>query len=96
MYTKWNERLFQETYSAFLDGRGEKDPSVGWYKGELWFFDNYIIPLAKKLKECKVFGAASDECLNFAEQNRAEWNLKGEEIVARYIARVRARNIPRK
>lgn len=71
-------------YSAFKEGRSDKDPSEGWYKGELWFFgelllwcwwnlslraldtsrmslslpivfvplDNYVIPLAKKLKEC--------------------------------------------
>jgi hypothetical protein len=37
VYTKWNERLFEETYSAFSSGRGEKDPSEGWYKGELWY-----------------------------------------------------------
>lgn len=63
VYRKWNERLFEEMYSAFQVQRGDKDPSIGWYKGELWFFDNYIIPLAKKLKECRVFGAASDVCL---------------------------------
>jgi hypothetical protein len=35
------------------------DPSTFWYQGELGFFDNYIIPLAKKLKECNVFGVSS-------------------------------------
>ena len=48
---------------------------------ELSFFDNYIIPLAKKLKECNVFGVSSDECLNYALQNRAEWEERGQEIV---------------
>lgn len=38
-----------------------------WYKGELGFFDNYIIPLAKKLKDCGVFGVSSDEFLNYAK-----------------------------
>lgn len=28
-------------YKAYKAGRSEKEPSVGWYKGELWFFDNY-------------------------------------------------------
>ena len=38
-----------------------------WYPlGELKFFDNYIIPLARKLKECNIFGVSSDECLNYA------------------------------
>jgi hypothetical protein len=49
------------------------------------FFDNYIIPLAKKLKDCNVFGVSSDECLNFAVQNRKEWEQRGEEIVQGYI-----------
>ena len=48
-------------YDAYKAGRTDKDPSTGWYEGELWFFDNYIIPLAKKLKECGVFGVRSDE-----------------------------------
>lgn len=87
VYQRWNERLFEEMYSAYQVRRGDKDPSVGWYKGELWFFDNYIIPLAKKLKECGVFGAASDQCLQYAENNRRDWELKGEEIVEQLVQR---------
>lgn len=33
IYKKWNERLFQEMYQAYCEGRMEKDPSQGWYKG---------------------------------------------------------------
>ena len=68
-------------------GRADKNPSEFWYKGELWFFDNYVIPLAKKLEECNVFGVASDECLNYATANRNEWQAKGEEIVTQMVAR---------
>jgi len=86
IYQKWNERLFCEMYSAYRSGRGgEKDPSKGWYKGELWFYDNYVIPLAKKLKECNVFGVASAECLTYAESNRKEWEIKGERIVDKMV-----------
>ncbi|CAJ1949207.1 unnamed protein product [Cylindrotheca closterium] len=82
VYQKWNERLFQEMYQAYVSGRGgEKDPSIGWYNGELWFFDNYVIPLAKKLEECGVFGVSSAECLDYALENREQWQKKGEEIV---------------
>ena len=87
IYSSWNERLFEEMYSAYKVGRGDKDPSLGWYQGELWFFDNYIIPLAKKLKECGVFGAASDECLNYASANRSEWAARGEEMVRKFVAK---------
>ena len=70
IYRKWNERFFEEMYLAFVNGRAEKDPSEFWYKGEIGFFDFYIIPLAKKLSECGVFGVSSDEYLNYAMRNR--------------------------
>ena len=81
VYRKWNERLFFEIFKAFKEGRAN-DPSENWYKGEIGFFDFYIIPLAKKLKDCGVFGVSSDEYLNYAQQNRREWENKGLEIVA--------------
>lgn len=80
IYRKWNERLFKEMWIAFKQGRMGKSPADFWYKGELGFFDNYIIPLAKKLKECNVFGVSSDECLNYAMRNRQEWEERGMEV----------------
>ncbi|KAL7569518.1 hypothetical protein ACA910_013893 [Epithemia clementina (nom. ined.)] len=82
IYQKWNRCLFIEMYSAYLSGRaGDTDPSAGWFEGELRFFDNYVIPLAKKLKECQVFGASSHELLDCAYDNRMEWENRGREIV---------------
>ena len=81
VYRKWNERLFFECCHAYEQGRSDKDPMDGWYKGELWFFDNYVIPLAKKLKKFNVFGGSCDELLAFAVQNRNEWEAKGEGVV---------------
>ena len=88
VYLKWNERLFKEMYKAYQEGRMPDDPSKGWYKGEIGFFDFYLIPLGKKLKECEVFGVCSDEYLNYAQKNRAEWEKKGKEIVAGYLERL--------
>lgn len=85
VYLKWNERLFHEMYKAYLNGRIDTDPAAGWYKGEIGFFDFYIIPLAKKLETCGVFGVSSDEYLNYAKANRNEWESKGEEIVRGYL-----------
>lgn len=85
IYRKWNERLFSEMYTAYLNGRAETNPADFWYKGELGFFDFYIIPLAQKLYECGVFGVSSDEFLNYARHNRQEWELKGHEVVAQYV-----------
>eukprot|EP00934_Nitzschia_sp_Nitz4_P009323 Nitzschia sp. Nitz4//scaffold136_size62208//4385//8376//NITZ4_006361-RA/size62208-augustus-gene-0.5-mRNA-1//-1//CDS//3329535597//9313//frame0 len=81
VYRKWNERFFRECTTAYLNGRAEKNPVDTWYKGEIGFFDFYIIPLAKKLKECGVFGKSSDEYLTYAKANRDEWERRGEDIV---------------
>ena len=69
-------------YAAYKSGRMNADPSTFWYQGEIKFFDNYIIPLAKKLKDCNVFGVSSDEYLSYAKANREEWEQKGQQIVA--------------
>lgn len=43
IYLLWNERFFNECYGAFKMGRAASDPSEGWYKGEIGFFDFYIV-----------------------------------------------------
>jgi 3'5'-cyclic nucleotide phosphodiesterase len=86
VYRKWNERLFREMRQAYFSGRGDRDPAEYWYQGELGFFDFYIIPLAKKLRDCQVFGVSSDEFLNYAKQNREEWERRGEEVVAHMVS----------
>ena len=88
VYKKWNRQLFGEMYQAWKAGRMDTNPVTFWYKGELSFFDNYIIPLAKKLSECNVFGVSSDEYLSYAVSNRGEWEERGEEIVAEFISEV--------
>jgi hypothetical protein len=88
IYRKWNERLFREMHKAYMEGRADKDPVDFWYQGEIGFFDFYIIPLAKKLSECGVFGVSSDEYLNYAMMNRNEWEKKGAGIVEDMLARM--------
>jgi hypothetical protein len=84
VYLKWNENLFQEQYRAYESGRESKNPAEYWYAGELKFFDNYVIPLANKLKSCGIFGVSSVEYLDYAMQNRTEWEAQGHNIVAEY------------
>ena len=87
VYIKWNERLFHEMYEAYRAGRSEKNPADFWFNGEIGFFDFYIIPLARKLKDCGVFGVSSDEYLNYALANRNEWQTKGQQVVDAYMAK---------
>lgn len=89
IYRNWNERLFLEMHRAFEQDRAEQDPSETWYKGELLFFDYYIIPLARKLSDCGVFGVSSDEYLNYAVMNRNEWEKKGKDVVASMIEKLK-------
>lgn len=72
-------------YIAYRSGRAEKNPADFWYDGELGFFDYYIIPLAKKLDNCGVFGVSSHEYMNYAKANREEWAREGEKIVQEYL-----------
>jgi len=90
IYRKWNERLFHEMYKAYKTGRADTDPAEFWYQGEIGFFDFYIIPLAKKLKDCGVFGVSSDEYLNYATKNRKEWESRGFDVVANMVEKYRA------
>ena len=90
IYRKWNARLFEEMYKAYQDGRAERDPAESWYVGEIGFFDYYVIPLAQKLKDCGIFGVSGDEYLNYAQQNRREWESKGQQIVADMVEKAQA------
>ena len=90
IYRQWNECLFREMYDAYQDGRDSKDPSVGWYEGELWFFDNWVIPLARNLKQCGVMDIVSDQLLEQAHSNRKRWQLEGKEICEEMFAGIKA------
>ncbi|CAJ1947125.1 unnamed protein product [Cylindrotheca closterium] len=80
LYREWNEHLFLEMYQAFLDGRSQTDPSSGWYGGELWFFDNWVVPLATNLKACGVLDIVSEQLVKQAKSNRDRWETHGKEI----------------
>lgn len=88
VYIKWNFCFFRETFQAYQGGRADRNPADYWYKGEIGFFDLYVIPLAKKLHECEVFGVSSDEFLNYAVNNRNEWEVKGRGIVKEFVEKI--------
>mmetsp|Transcript_44670 Transcript_44670/g.107712 ORF Transcript_44670/g.107712 Transcript_44670/m.107712 type:complete len:95 (+) Transcript_44670:3-287(+) len=86
VYRKWNAKLFKEMRAAYHAGRIGTDPATFWYEGEIGFFDNYVIPLAKKLKDCNVFGVSSHEYLAYAVKNRDEWADRGKELTEELVA----------
>lgn len=85
IYRKWNESLFIEMMEAYEAGRAAVNPAEFWYEGEIGFFDFYIIPLARKLKECGVFGVSSGEYLTYAVENRHQWEEQGHAVVAELV-----------
>jgi len=94
IYRKWNEKFFIECYRAYREGRSANNPIDKWYDGELGFFDFYIIPLARKLKDCGVFGVFSEEYLNYALTNRKEWESRGREVVDEMVELVNRMDWP--
>lgn len=87
VYRHWNEKFFQESYSSYLSGRSSQgDPSEAWYRGEIGFYDFYIIPLGRKLENCGVFGVTSQEYLQYAVNNRNKWERCGEHVVQEYLS----------
>lgn len=90
MYVKWNERLFRECHEAYLKGRSSSNPADNWYEAELGFLDNFIVPMAQRLKDSLggAFGVPSEEYVMYAMANRREWELKGKEMVQHYLKNV--------
>jgi hypothetical protein len=87
LFQKWSERHFLELYGAFKAGRLQADPSTFWYKNELMFFDEYVIPLCKKMQKSGVFGSSADEFLAFATTNRDLWSKSGATLVQSFISK---------
>ena len=54
-----------------------------------------VIPLAKKLDRCGVFGVSHLEFLHHAQENKKEWIKKGEAITASLLARCQAKYGPK-
>lgn len=79
-YIKWNKCLLRESYTAFKEGRADKDPTLQWLQSEKAFFDGHVIPLAQKLKVCESFGVSGNECLTYALENRRELDDCGEQV----------------
>jgi class 3 adenylate cyclase len=79
VYRKWNDKLFEERYKAYLSGRASFDPADNWFAGELGFFDHYVIPLSKRISESGIFGLGAGSVYEtMARENRQEWERDGQ------------------
>lgn len=88
LYQRWNERQFMQVYKAFKSGRLMQNPCVFWYKSELLFFDEHVVPIVRQMSECGVFEqSTADQYLGFTLSNRQQWAAKGGDHVASMMAR---------
>jgi hypothetical protein len=58
-YVRWNERLFNEMYTAYLNGRSDKDPSENWYEGKPLMFSvlRFLSSVYRRYTDhCPLFG----------------------------------------
>lgn len=76
VFLKWNKKLYDELWAAKTAGRGF-DPSANWYHGQISFFDNYVIPLSKRIHESGVFGCEGAVFMNNAIRNKERWIEEG-------------------
>ena len=89
VYLKWNERLFHEMSRAYMSGRGSFDPAMNWYQQELEFFDNFVLPLSRRLHECGIFGSHFER---EAKRNRKEWEEMGRKVVLDMMLQLQLEN----
>ena len=87
LYKKWNERLFEESLTAYHAGQLEVNPAMHWYKSELEHFDDFFIPLVSRIVGTGLFGGSGDSYLMQAIKNRDAWNSEGEELVREMVNR---------
>jgi len=81
VFRKWNERLFEEMQQAYKAKMSLKDPTDGAFEFEVMFFDDHILPLARKLQDCGAFGSSGHELLKYASENRALWAAQASDVV---------------
>ena len=60
-------------HQAYKQGRMNSDPTSTWYEGEIKFMDEHVIPLARKLGACGVFGVSGDEYLRKYHTSSLYW-----------------------
>ena len=87
-FVTWNEKQFSEAYKNYQNGILRTNPVENWYFTQLAFFETYIIPLSKRIRNCGLFGIAGEEYFRHAQRNRHEWDNKGQELIETYMEKI--------
>jgi len=74
----WNANLYRELHEAYRNGRGESDPGPEWFRNQIGFYDFYVLPLARRLRKCGVFGEKlGQQFVTNAKAIRRRWLEEG-------------------
>lgn len=84
VFVKWNKKLYDELWAANIANRGF-DPSKNWFKGQISFLDNYVIPLGKRICESEIFGSQGTVFMENAIKNRDRWMVEGEQMSQKMV-----------
>ena len=85
---KWSDQLHLELRRAFLMGRGS-DPAKNWYENQIGFLDFYLMPLAKRMENMRVFGNCGEMFASTVKSNKETWLLKGQNIADNITTKAR-------
>jgi hypothetical protein len=83
---KWSDRLYMELRKAHAAGRGG-DPQGNWFENQIGFLDFYLLPMARRLEDTKVFGEATGWAFaNIVTANRDRWMADGFAVATNVIS----------
>jgi hypothetical protein len=75
-----------ELRKAHVAGRGG-DPQGNWFENQIGFLDFYLLPIARRLEDTKVFGEATGGAFpNIVTANRDRWMTDGYPVAANVIS----------
>lgn len=81
----WSNHLYMELKKASIQQRGD-DPEEGWNKNQVGFLDAYVLPLARKLDDCGVFGDTRGSIFaHIVNQNKERWIREGVEVTEKIV-----------
>ena len=84
-FLKFNFRLYKELMDCHRNGT-LSNPSPNWAIGQIGFFNNYVIPLAKRVEKICGSDVASLQFSTNATLNVTRWEREGDLITEIFVA----------
>jgi len=86
IFIKWFRRRILQSHDRASDAGQSNE--FDWFQHELDRFDKLILPLAMDLDKCGLLAGIGREHLDYAMQNREEWEQKGQDFLRDLMDRI--------